>query len=235
MIHECSEKEQRLLDLLRKIPPDLTAAEQLLQEVPFRAEEVTKTALAYADDCFLDSHDWAQEHGDPPIGCEIPGLGSSGICDVLRLLLRFGLDPNRIMDGDNIMAQLFFVDNGYLAADALALLLGHGGDPDLFLPEEGETLFSRFDFDVLFGAVEQECRWRYVSTVHCWMVLLGCSAQLEKRGGIRLFREYDFRERFDLKRLRNHRAYDFSLIHGEEGFAVSIYDKATLWEVAHIR
>lgn len=40
---------------------------------------------------------------------------------------------------------------------------------------------------------------------------------------------------FSLHKLRNHRNYGFCVIHLENDFAISIYDKATLWEVARIQ
>ena len=47
--------------------------------------------------------------------------------------------------------------------------------------------------------------------------------------------EYNSDEVFSLHKLRNHRNYGFCVMHPGNDFAISIYDKATLWEVARIQ
>ena len=237
-----TENEQMVLNHLMQLPPDYEAAERVLREKDLASESVTKVAIQYVDESFLDVGDylWGENgidrlsHFQIPTGV-IPGLHSSYVYDVVSMLLSYGVDPNIIIEADgqqyNLMHALFFVDNEYVAADTMALLLDHGGDPDL--EADKEALFRMVDLDVVFGAVEQEIRWRYDSWVHLWMVLLACS-KTTGLSEIQLFREYDSREQFDLKKLRNHRNYYYGLSCENGNVSVSIYDRDTYWLVAKI-
>ena len=61
----------------------------------------------------------------------LPGYESSHVYEAVKILLDYGLDPNAVYpkecpgDGEefNIMWELRYVNNGYQAADTLALLL----------------------------------------------------------------------------------------------------------------
>jgi hypothetical protein len=119
------------------------------------------------------------------------------------------------------------VDNAYVAADTMALLLEHGGNPNLNM--DGQSVFGIVDFEIWFGSVEQSLRWRYDAWVHIWMVLLtyGCN-----NSGIQVFREYNSDAMFDLKKLRDHRNYYFGLSYEDQERVIHIYDKNTFWEVA---
>ncbi len=230
-----NDKSQQLLYALMTIPPDLAAAEKLLMREAFSREEVTKTAIRYAEECFLDIADTFRTSPDdrisftgfmPPAGV-IPGLHSTYVYDVVKFLLAYGLDPNAIIDEDNIMEMLLYVDNEYVAADTIALLLEHGGNPNLIV--DGESIFHQIDFGIWFDAVELYIRWRYDAWVHIWMVLLayGC-----ENSGIQVFREYNSDAMFDLKKLRDHRNYYYGLSYKNGDRVIHIYDKKTFWEVA---
>ena len=230
-----NEKSQRLLDTLMTIPPDFSTAEKLLQQECFSSDEVTKVAMRYAEKCFLDIADTFRTDPDdrisftgfiPPAGV-IPGLHSTYLYDVVKLLLDYGLDPNAIIDEDNIMEMLLYVDNEYVAADTIALLLEHGGNPNLNM--DGQSVFGMVDLEIWFGSAEQELRWRYDAWVHTWMVLLayGC-----KDSGVQVFREYNSDATFDLKKLRDHRNYYYGLSFENGDRVIHIYDKKTFWEVA---
>lgn len=230
-----NEKSQRLLDTLMTIPPDFAAAEKLLQQECFSSDEVTKVAMRYADECFLDIADTFRTNPDdrisfsdfmPPPGV-VPRLHSTYLYDVVKLLLDYGLDPNAIIDEDNIMEMLLYVDNEYVAADTMALLLEHGGNPNLSV--DGESVFQQVDFGIWFDAVELYIRWRYDAWVHTWMVLLayGCEGS-----GIKVFREYNSDALFDLKKLKDHHNYYFGLSYENGDRMIHIYDKKTFWEVA---
>lgn len=230
-----NDKSQQLLDALMTIPPDLATAEKLLQQECFSSDEVTKVAMRYAEECFLDIADTFRTDPDdrisftgfmPPAGV-IPGLHSTYLYDVVKLLLDYGLDPNAIIDEVNIMEMLLYVDNEYVAADTIALLLEHGGDPNQII--DGESVFQQIDFGIWFDAVELYIRWRYDAWVHIWMVLLayGC-----EDSGIKVFREYNSDTLFDLKKLRYHRNYYFGLSYEDQERVIHIFDKNTFWEVA---
>lgn len=230
-----NEKSQRLLDTLMAIPPDFSAAEKLLQQKCFSPDEVTKVAMCYMDECYLDAADTfcldPYERISPtvvmPPSEVVSERHSTHLCDVVNLLLDYGLNPNTIIDEDNIMEMLLYVDNEYVAADTMALLLEHGGNPNLNM--DGQSVFGIVDFEIWFGSVEQELRWRYDAWVHTWMVLLayGCEST-----GIQVFREYNSGALFDLKKLRDHRNYYYGLSYENGDRVIHIYDKKTFWEVA---
>lgn len=235
-----TEDEQRVLDHLLQLPPDYEMAECSLREKNLSSTSITKVAIAYVDECFLEVGDYLWgEHGLEKLSREqipagvIPGLHSSHVHDVIKMLLPYGLDPNAIIEDDgqhyNLMDMLHFVDNEYVAADTMALLLEHGGDPDLEV--DGEQIFRRLDFDIWFGAVEQEIRWRYDGWVHLWMVLMAYSKKARELP-IQVYREYDSREMFDLNKLKNHRNYFYGIAFENGDPWISIYDNETYWLVA---
>ena len=229
---DLSEREQKLFNHLMAIPPDLDRAESDLQAEKLSCDEVTRVGIAYVQDCYFEVVDYAQEHGIPQPTEVLPNLHSSYIPDIIKFLLLHGLYPNGVYEDDNIMDSLRFIDNELLAADALALLLEHGGETDLMIP--GEKLFEATDFEVFFAAVEMGNRQLFASIVHCWMVLIGYGARCDE-DKMQAFREYNSSETFDWDKLKNHRNYYFGITHLENDFAISIYDKDTLWEVARIK
>lgn len=132
--------------------------------------------------------------------------------------------------------QIPYIDHEYVSADTLRLLLENGGDPNLRI--DMESAFEEADFEVWFGAVEQEVRWRYDAWVHTWMVLLAYGGEIPGKGPmVETFREYGNHttdETFDLKKLRNHRQYFYGLTKGNPDPVLHIFDRNTLWEVARV-
>ena len=230
-----TEKSQQLWELLSVIPPDLEGAERFLQTERLTSDEVNRVGLEYADHCYCDAHDLYRMNDLPVPEGIIPGLRSTHLYEVTKLMLNYGLEPNFICNQRNIMEMLRSVDNEFVAADTLDLLLAHGGDP--FLDVDGETLFDSVDFDVFFGAVEQYDRDFHDAWVHMWMVLLGYGAKYKDDSPITLYKEYTddaWAALFDPQKLKDHRKYAFQLIHLEKGFAVSIVDRYTRWEVMRV-
>ncbi|MBQ3014114.1 MAG: hypothetical protein IJD75_03105 [Clostridia bacterium] len=231
---ELKGKEQKLLDLLTVVPLDFSAVKKLLNKEEFSLEEVTRVALGYVDACYDDESRFL---GDKNVLFSkeiVPNLHSAYIVEVVRLLLPYGLEPNGIYGYGNIMREIAYMHNEYLGADALALLLENGGDPNLMLPFLEESVFESIDFDAFFGAVEQENRTKYDAWVHAYMVMIGYGAHI-REDRIEVFKEYDSEQYFDLKKLRNHRDFYFGLTERKEGISISIYDKETLWEVVRIQ
>lgn len=240
---ELSERSQELLELLMTIPPKLDLAKKYLETHQLSADEVTRVANIYADKCFRDYDEYLYDNW--PDGCtlrELPlpegivqGIPSAYLCEVIEFLLRYGLDPNAvyIVDGDvyNIMRIISFIDNEYVAADAMVLLLEAGGDPNLAV--EFETIYECVSDDVWFGAIEQELRWRYDSWIHVWMVLLAYGgAPQGKKSPLAVFREYYSNELFEIKKLKNHRNYYYGISMENHEPVIHIFDKKTLCEVA---
>lgn len=228
-------KEKELFDLLMVIPPNLNAVEAFLHSEALTPSEVTRVGIEYADACFCDAHDYAEECTTPLSPQVCPDLHSTYLYDIVKLLLQFGLEPNGVYNDSNIMVALKYVSNEYIAADTLALLLEHGGDPRLSF-DSCMDMFIEHDFDVWFDALNWENRQGFASRVYSWMVMLGYGARYKKdQDFIQVFKEFDSDEDFDLQKLKNFRNYYFGITHIEKDFAISIYDKATLWEVVRIK
>lgn len=159
------------------------------------------------------------------------GFYSTYLYEVLQLLLLYGCDVNSVIETDvsryNIMASVMWVDNGYVAADSMRLLLENSGDPNLIV--DGESVYDELTFDIFYGALEQENRWFYECWVHIWFVILSfCEEQCIGS----CFKEYGNDEMFSLKKLRDHRNYGFCLSKNEDGTVIRVFDKQTFWEVA---
>lgn len=235
--------EHVLLEMLLTTPPQHEAARSWLIDKKISAESVSKVGLSYAEECFLDFGDAITESKrsvQPDQQDKVPHdvasrLHSTYIYDVIKLLLEFGLDPNAVYEShgslNNIMAQLLHVDNEYRAADTLALLLEHGGNPNLVV--DGESIFESIDFEIWFGSVEQYIRWRYDALVHIWMVAVAYGGEITgKSSMVKVFNEYGSGELFNLQKLRNHREYYYGLSIENNERCLHVYDKNTLWKVA---
>ena len=243
MKQSLAKKSQKLFELLMQLPPDFAAAEALLKQDDFSPEEVTKVAICYAEESAMDIADTFCTSRDdcisffgvmPPDGV-IPGLHSTYVYEVVQFLLPFGLQPNGVYsDGSdeyNIMDSLKYIENEYVAADTMALLMEYGGDPNLVV--DHENLFRYIDFYVWFDTVEQYMRWRFDALVHIWMVLLAYGGKIEdKAPAVQVFNEYDSDELFDLRKLKDHRNYYVGLSTLNNQRTIHIFDKKTFWEVA---
>jgi len=219
-----NQKEMNLKELLMTLPPDLEAAEQLLKQNEYNAKNISIVASDFVWESVEECWEYFMED---IVRSEdvIPNLHSTYICEVLALLLQYGLDPNAIFEGNNIMDDLRYLDNGYLAADALVLLFEHGGDPNLVC--DGKSVFEDVDFEVFFDAGEQQDRQRYASLVQCWMVCLAFGGTLRNGNApVAVYRG------FDLKELADHRRFYFGITKGETWPDIHIFDRRDLWEVA---
>lgn len=133
------------------------------------------------------------------------------------------------------MLELRWVNNEFVAADTLALLLEHGGETDLCY-DECMDMFIEHDWEVFFAALNCQNRTWFAVIVYLWMVMLGYGARYKKdQDFIEVFNEFDSDAVFDLEKLKNFRNYYFGITHIENDYAISIYDKATLWEVVRIK
>ncbi len=143
----------------------------------------------------------------------IPGYYSSHMYEALELLLSYGLDPNYLVDpgthGEmNIMYCLFLIENGYVSADCLALMLDHGGDPNLIV--SGERLLDSCTDHLKYGLTEMWNRYLYDAWAHYWMVLVGYGAKLS--GEHEAFRPWNEHTASELK---NHRDYYYGGVYSD--------------------
>ncbi len=234
-----SEEANRLHQLLFTKNFDLDALKTALQSRAYTKEDINKAAYKYVDDCIfdLDSGDDEQQIQLRVAGANVPGVASSHMVDAVRILLEHGLDPNYIFTEAltdeittyyNIMDELRFIDNGYIAADTLTLLLENGGNPSLIIDED--SLIREVNFELFFDLLNQEDRLRYDALVHYWMVLVGYGARLENGEAC-----VDPCGDFDIRNLRHHRNYYYGAIHSDRSndhMEICFFDRKTNWEVA---
>ena len=223
-----NEREQKLLDLLIMIPPNIDGAECYLRTEDLDRNEVTKVAIEYVYECFCEVDDYECTNNIPRPKDIVQNLHSTYIIDVIALLLQHGLDPNGIYEDCNIMESLHYVDNEFLAADALALLLEHGGNYNLVV--DGEELFRSTDFDVFFDTIEQYERQKYASLVHYWMVMIGYGARCGE-DKMQAFREYNSSETFDWDKLKNHRNYYLGRVSKPSNHCFPALSRPFLWGI----
>ena len=81
-----------------------------------------------------------------------------------------------MLDDENIMHQLTGVDCPFVSADAMRLLMEHGGNANLMFG--GKSMFRKIDFDSVFGNIEQDDRQYDNCLVHVWLFLTGCGGRL---------------------------------------------------------
>ena len=213
-------------------------AERLFAELAsgvYDKDDVNLAAFQYVDDCLDDLADYEDENRK--LGEIIPGFESSHMLEALRILLKYGLDPNRIIDvseienykeESNIMSELRFVENGYIAADSLSLLLENGGNPSIII--NNASLVRDINYDLIFDLYNMPNRYRYDALVHYWMVLVGYGAKLENGEST-----VDPCGDFDISKLRNHRQYYYGAIESdrsEDHMEICFFDKETNFEVA---
>jgi len=227
-----------LLDVMLQIPPDFERARSLLDVGAFDQDELMRIAYVYVEECFEEEITLTEDTWFFPNYEAAPHeeKHSRHLLDLMKLLLDYGLDPNTVVDSENVMVNLKFISNEYIGADTLRLLLEHGGKVDLVV--DGETTFDALDFDVIFDVVNQYDRRRYDALVHCWFVYLGFGAMANKgKCPVDVFCEFDTNQAFDLQKLKNHRNYTFGITNvpskGEK-WSLHIFDKATMWEVARL-
>ena len=228
---QLSEKAKRLYDLLFTKDFSLELLKNELESGVYAPEDVSTAGFQYVDDCGCDLVDENWKTPLRPHGIVLPGYCSSHMLEALKCLLKYGLDPNAVYgegsDQSNIMSELRYVENGYLAADSLALLLDHGGNPNIFL--DSASLIRDINLDLLFDLNNQEDRIRYDNLVHYWMVLVGYGAKLDNgRDTI------DMCSGHDVSELKNHRDFYYGAIHSdrsEDRMEICFFNKHSNWEV----
>ena len=177
---QLSENATKLYSLLFTHSFSLEILRHELASGIYSPDDVSTAGFQYVDDCACDLMDENWQSPCRACGELLSGFRSSHMLEALKCLLEYGLDPNALYgedaDQSNIMSELRYVENGYLAADSLALLLDHGGNPSI--KKNGVSLIRDVNFDLYFDLNNQENRERYDSLVHYWMVLVGYGAKL---------------------------------------------------------
>lgn len=230
MLH-LSEKAKKLYDLLFTKEFSLELLKNELESGAYTPDDVSTAGFQYVYDCNCDLMDENWRTPSRLQGTVLPGYCSSHILKALKCLLEYGLDPNAVYgeahDQSNIMSELRYVENGYLAADSLALLLDCGGNPDIIL--NGTSLVRATNFDLLFSLNNQEDRTRFDSLVHYWMVLVGYGAKLEDGS-----ESIDMCRGHDVSELKKHRDFYYGAIASDRSndhMEICFFSKRTNWEV----
>lgn len=225
---ELSENAKSLYELLFTKEFSLECLKSELASGKYIPNDVSIAGFQYVDDCLMDLK-WPSPRRKR--GETLPGYCSSHMLEALNCLLEYGLDPNALYGDEheqsNIMQELRHVENGYIAADSLALLLDHGGNPNLLI--NGSPIIRDVDFDLLFDFKNQINRTRYDALVHYWMVLVGYGA---KWGDGR--ESIDMCPGHDVSELRKHRDFYYGAIHSdrsEDHMEICFFSKHTNWEV----
>ncbi|MBQ8314057.1 MAG: hypothetical protein IJX84_12745 [Clostridia bacterium] len=228
---QLSEKAQRLYDLLFTKVFSLERLKGELASGAYSPDDVSMAGYQYVYDCICDLQDDSWNTPRRPRGTVLPGYCSSHMLEALECLLEHGLDPNVLYDEDtnksNIMSELRFVENGYIAADSLALLLSHGGNPSIQI--DGTSLIRDINTDLLLDLNNQIDRTRFDALVHYWMVLVGYGAKLEDGS-----ESIDMCPGHDVSELKKHRDFYYGAIHSDRSndhMKICFFSKHTNWEV----
>lgn len=235
-----SDRSEELLRHLLRLPFDPVAVEKLLESENYESAVVSRAGFDLAEHCWSESLAYYDEHFEEcrySLAQTIPNTVGENLPAIFDLLLRYGLDPNAVCDGETIPGCVTGVFNGYAAADTLALLLEHGADPTR--ATHGESAFARLDYDVLFGVFDQKNLAILDAWVHSWFVMLGyLGDRAFDKPLITVFstRRSDCDlEPFTLGDLKQHRNYTFCLTNtpaNGQDWSLHIVDKRTRWEVA---
>ncbi len=230
-----SDNAQILYELLFTKDFDPEALKAKLDSGIFSPEDINMAAYRYVDDCHEADINAYDDHSFDAVsfGETIQGIESSHLVEAIRILVDYGLNPNKIYvydDGGqtNIMKLMMFVYNGYQSADAVAIMFEHGGDPSLII--EDVSLIRDLNYELLYFLYNEDYRYFSDSVVHYWMVFIGYGAKLEHGE-----ESIDPVGDFDIANLRNHRQYYYGVIHSDrsnDGIEVCFFDKDTNIEVA---
>ena len=241
---EMNEQTRKLFELMYTREFDMDLLRRELDSGKYDADCVNLAALVYVDECCGSRCENDYDDYERRFGETVPGYENSHLVDAIELLLRYGLDPNRVfhetdqkgnnVEDLNIMHQLYFVNNGYQAADALHLLLSHGGDPNLLFrhyPIMEEILLSvEFELQERSDPDEYIDDFAFDALVHYWLVLAGFGALMASGNS-----PFDPVKGFDISRLKNHRDFYCGMIYTKEshdGWQFCVFNKHSSREVA---
>lgn len=160
---------ERISEIFEETPYNIEEIRKLLLLRQFTEDELAQLAIDFTDYCFCEYYDALNPE------CEsvtIDNMHSNHIVAAIRLLLEFGLNPNTIVNDENVMWNTMFIDTPNVAASVMKVLLESGGNPNHFIPAEGESLFDCISFKVSYN----EYTHKYFYTVQCWLLLMAYGA-----------------------------------------------------------
>ena len=168
---------EEIKSLFERVPNDFEKIEKLLSSRELTKEELAEIAISAVDNCFCEYQTACNpEYKD----FNVEDMHSNSIVDGIRLLIKFGLDPNVIIDDDSVMWNTMYIDAPGIAASVLKLLLENGGNPNHYMPSEKETIFDYIDFKVSYDEYTHE----FFHTVQYWWLLMAYGACWQNNGKI---------------------------------------------------
>ena len=136
---EIREELQELLKCLGEIPPVMENAEEILKNIEFDSKELAYAAAEVTDDYLYKEDFDGEEHN------------RSYIIEILKLFLKYGLDPNEITkDGENVMWSLAYMDDPDIVVFTARLLLENGANPNNMNRPESRSLIDFVVFDNVY-------------------------------------------------------------------------------------
>ena len=159
----------QIKEIFEQEPSNLGKIREFLNSREFTKEELAELAIAFTDNCFCEYHDALEPEIE---SVTIENMHSNYVVKAIEVLLEFGLDPNTILDNDNVLWSAMWIDAPNVAASVMRLLLENGGDPNHFIPAENETLFEYIAFKVSYDEYTHD----YFHTVQCWLLLMAYGA-----------------------------------------------------------
>jgi len=152
--------------VFEETPSELEKIEELLSLYKPDKKELAYLAIKFADECY-----WEHQTSIEFERISYEKMHSNFIIDAIKLLLKYGLDPNDIVDDENVLWQTVWIDAPNVAASLMKLLLENGADPNHFIPAESETLFGSIATDLSYDISENGYTYRHF--VQCWLLLAG--------------------------------------------------------------
>jgi len=227
MNHKKEEKNlDRLYEACMQIPVQIESVRKILDAENYSPEALSSFMIKFIDDnCFLETRNYIEDNGKMP---EQHELHCGYLCDLIRLFLEYGLNPNSIHNNQTVLSVAAYVDCGYVAANAVRFLLEHGANPNMII--DGESTFDELDFDIVFGSFEQEDRRMYDNWIHTWCVMIGYGGK-PSNGTPPL----KMKEGYTFDLLRNHEEYDFFIEKNKdapEGWILHIFERESKIEIA---
>ena len=220
------EKVKEIIELFTAIPPKWNEIRDLLGKHQFSKEELAEIAYKVTDSCFLERVD-VENNCFRPFDETCHGFY---VLDSLKLLLDFGLDPNVIAGENNIMWHSKHIDAPdelNMGAQALRLLLEHGGNPNLMDHWDGLTFFEDIDYYISSDGEDG-----YLTRFPFFLVLAAFGGSIEGRTPLIMLEgnKVDIFKDFEL--------FDFKIEtlpkkHAEGDWIVHIFNKNTKEEVAY--
>ena len=165
--------KEELKNLFIAIPPEWDAIRKILDNHRFTKEELAEIAYDATHNCFCEYQDAVDKFGLENVVAK--DLSGYYILESLKLLLDHGLDSNVCVGTKNALWYTQYIELPNVGAAAMRLLLEHGGNPNIVLPDPDKTNYGPLEMslleDVDADVLEDAYDYGLDYVVQCWMVL----------------------------------------------------------------